>query len=49
MRAAASTPTSSRLVGMRVGWMLALGWGLAAVLGAVAGMLVAPTRFSTRT
>jgi branched-chain amino acid transport system permease protein len=42
MRAAAHNPTSSRLVGIRVGWMLALGWGLAAVVGAVAGMLVAP-------
>ena len=38
-------PDESRLVGIRVGWMLALGWGLAAVLGAVAGMLVAPTVF----
>ncbi len=42
MRAAAQNPTSSRLVGIRVGWMLALGWGLAAAVGAVAGMLVAP-------
>jgi branched-chain amino acid transport system permease protein len=42
MRAAAQNPVSSRLVGIRVGWMLALGWGLAAVMGAVAGMLVAP-------
>ncbi|GIX47495.1 MAG: branched-chain amino acid ABC transporter permease [Candidatus Tectimicrobiota bacterium] len=45
MRAAAQNPVSSRLVGIRVGWMLALGWGLAAVLGAVAGMLVAPVVF----
>jgi branched-chain amino acid transport system permease protein len=43
MRAAAQNPESSRLVGIRVGWMLALGWGLAATLGAVAGMLTAPT------
>lgn len=42
MRAAALNPASSRLVGIRVGWMLALGWGLAGALGAVAGMLVAP-------
>jgi len=41
MRAAALNPVSSRLVGIRVGWMLALGWGLAAVIGAVAGMMVA--------
>ena len=42
MRAAAQNPVSSRLVGIRVGWMLALGWGLAAAIGAVAGMMVAP-------
>src|SRR6185369_16158060 len=42
MRGAAQNPTSSRLVGIRVGWMLALGWGLAAAVGAVAGMMVAP-------
>jgi branched-chain amino acid transport system permease protein len=42
MRAAAQNPTSSRLAGIRVGWMLALGWGLAAAIGAIAGMLVAP-------
>lgn len=43
MRAAAQNPESSRLVGIRVGWMLALGWGLAAAIGAIAGMMVAPT------
>jgi len=42
MRAAAQNAQSSRLVGIRVGWMLALGWGLAAAVGAVAGMMVAP-------
>jgi branched-chain amino acid transport system permease protein len=42
MRAAAENPVSSRLAGIRVGWMLALGWGLAAALGAVAGMMAAP-------
>jgi len=42
MRAAAENPESSRLVGIRVSWMLALGWGLAGALGAVAGMMVAP-------
>jgi branched-chain amino acid transport system permease protein len=41
MRAAAYNPVSSRLVGISVGWMLALGWGLAAAVGAVAGMMVA--------
>jgi branched-chain amino acid transport system permease protein len=42
LRAAASNPAESRLLGVRIGWMLALGWGLAAAMGAVAGMLTAP-------
>jgi branched-chain amino acid transport system permease protein len=42
MRAAAQNPVSSRLVGIRVGRMLAIGWGLAAAIGAVAGMMAAP-------
>src|SRR5208283_3263907 len=42
MRAAALNPVSSRLVGVRVGWMLALGWGLAAAIGSIAGMMAAP-------
>ena len=45
MRAAAQNPVSSRLCGIRVGWMLAIGWGLAALVGAVAGMMVAPKVF----
>ena len=45
MRASAVNPAASRLMGVRVGWMLALGWGFAAVLGAVAGMMAAPTVF----
>jgi branched-chain amino acid transport system permease protein len=45
MRAAAQNPDSARLVGIRVGWMLALGWGLAAAIGSVAGMMVAPIVF----
>jgi branched-chain amino acid transport system permease protein len=45
MRAAALNPDSSRLVGIRVGRMLMLGWGLAALLGALAGVLVAPRLF----
>jgi len=32
-------------MGVRVGWMLALGWGFAALLGAIAGMMAAPTVF----
>ncbi len=42
MRAAAQNPASARLAGISVDWMLALGWGLAAAIGAVAGTLVAP-------
>jgi branched-chain amino acid transport system permease protein len=42
MRAAAQNPASARLAGVRVDWMLALGWGLAAAIGAVAGTMVAP-------
>ncbi len=45
MRAAAANPESARLVGIRVDWMLALGWGMAASIGAVAGMLIAPVVF----
>jgi len=45
LRAAAVNPAASRLVGVRVGWMLALGWGFASVLGAVSGMMVAPLVF----
>ncbi|MGE5270119.1 MAG: branched-chain amino acid ABC transporter permease [Thiohalocapsa sp.] len=45
MRAAAANPESARLVGVRVGWMTALGWGMAAAIGAVAGMLIAPVVF----
>ena len=43
MRAAAQNPQSSRLVGIHVGWTLALGWGLASAIGAIAGMMAAPT------
>ena len=42
MRAAAASPDSARLVGISVGWMVALGWGLAAAIGAVGGMMIAP-------
>ena len=45
MRAAAANPDSARLVGIRVGWTTALGWGMAAAIGAVAGMLIAPVVF----
>ena len=42
MRAAALNPESSRLSGIRVSWTIALGWGLATALGAVAGLMAAP-------
>ena len=45
MRAAAANPQSARLAGIRVGWMIALGWGMAAAIGSVAGMLIAPVVF----
>src|SRR5690242_822413 len=45
MRAAALRPAESALVGVRVEWMLAIGWGLAAVLGAVAGLMAEPSQF----
>lgn len=45
MRAVAHNPTSARLVGIKVAWTLALGWGLAAAIGAIAGMLIAPLTF----
>jgi branched-chain amino acid transport system permease protein len=45
MRAAALYPESSRLLGVRTSRMLALGWGLAAAVGAVSGMMIAPIVF----
>jgi branched-chain amino acid transport system permease protein len=45
MRAAAQNPLSARLCGIRVGQMLAIGWGLAAAIGATAGIMVAPVLF----
>ena len=45
MRAAAQNPASARLSGIRVGHMLAIGWGLAAAIGATAGIMVAPVLF----
>lgn len=43
MRATAHNPVASRLMGIRVGWMLTLGWMLAAGVGAIGGMLIAHT------
>jgi branched-chain amino acid transport system permease protein len=45
MRAAASLPESARLVGINTSWMVALGWGMAAAIGAIAGILIAPVVF----
>ncbi len=45
MRAAAQNPESARLCGIPVGRMLAIGWGLAATIGATAGVMVAPVLF----
>ena len=42
MRAAAHHPEASRLLGVQVSWMLALGWGLASAVGTVSGIVVAP-------
>jgi branched-chain amino acid transport system permease protein len=45
MRASAENPVSSRLSGIPVSLMLALGWGLSSMIGAVAGLMVAPVVF----
>jgi branched-chain amino acid transport system permease protein len=42
MRGTAQNPAAARLVGVRVGRMLTLGWALSAAVGAVAGILLAP-------
>ncbi|HEY7282924.1 MAG TPA: branched-chain amino acid ABC transporter permease [Actinomycetota bacterium] len=43
MRAAAFRPEIARLLGVRVGRMLTLGWALAALVGSLAGILIAPS------
>src|SRR4051794_5560286 len=45
MRASAFEPTIARLQGVRVGQMLTLGWALAAMVGSLAGVLIAPAVF----
>ncbi len=42
MRASAENPAAARMVGIRVGNMLSIGWALSAAVGAVAGILLAP-------
>jgi branched-chain amino acid transport system permease protein len=45
LRASAVNQHASRLLGVRVTWMLGLGWGLASVLSAVSGMMAASTLY----
>lgn len=45
LRATAFSPAVSRLLGIRVGRMLTLGWALAGLIGALAGVLVTPSTF----
>jgi len=45
LRASSLYPDQSRLVGIRVSWMMALGWGLASVVGAISGVMIAPVVF----
>jgi len=45
MRAVADNPQSASLSGLPVSRLLMFGWGLASVLGAIAGVLVAPQLF----
>jgi branched-chain amino acid transport system permease protein len=45
MRAAADAPVVARLLGVRVGRMLTLGWAVSAMLGSLAGVLLAPQVF----
>lgn len=45
MRAAAFEPEVARMLGVRVGHMLTLGWALAALVGSLAGVLIAPSVF----
>lgn len=42
LRSVASSPESSRLVGIGTGNMLMLGWAISAALGAVAGAMIVP-------
>lgn len=49
MRAAAFSPENARILGVQVGHMLTLGWALAALVGALAGVLVAPSTFVSPT
>src|SRR5487761_1570415 len=45
LRASAFSPAVARLLGIRVGRVLTLGWALAGLIGALAGVLVSPSTF----
>jgi branched-chain amino acid transport system permease protein len=45
MRGIAANPESAKLVGIQVTHLTALGWGISAALGAIAGILIAPVVF----
>jgi branched-chain amino acid transport system permease protein len=45
MRSVAVAPTTSRLAGINVDLMLALGWGFAAVIGSISALLAAPVLY----
>jgi branched-chain amino acid transport system permease protein len=49
MRSAAFAPEVARLLGVRVGRMFTVGWALAAAVGALAGILIAPNTFVSPT
>ena len=45
LRATAFAPSVARLLGVRIGRVLTLGWALAGLIGALAGVLVTPQTF----
>jgi branched-chain amino acid transport system permease protein len=45
LRATAFSPSVARLLGIRIGRVLTLGWALAGLFGALAGVLVTPSTF----
>jgi branched-chain amino acid transport system permease protein len=45
LRATAFAPNVARLLGIRIGRVLTLGWALAGLIGALAGVLVTPSTF----
>jgi branched-chain amino acid transport system permease protein len=45
LRATAFNPAVARLLGIRIGRVLTLGWALAGLIGALAGVLVSPSTF----